>query len=248
MVSDVGTLVWKELREMRVQQQGSRLGNGWVRVAIMLAVFGVYMPLQFGAGWVSTSVSALVAWAWVPMLLITGVVAEAFAGERERHTLESLLATRLSDRAILFGKIAAVIAYGWGITLVALLVGLVTTNVAHGNGRLLIYTPDTAFSVLSISFLVSVLTASAGVLLSLRAATVRQVQQSLGIGTMVIVFGSMYGLQALPVDWNELLGMQPLLGMFPPATLVVAALLTVVDVGLLLACMARFQRSRLILD
>ncbi|MHB1294619.1 MAG: ABC transporter permease [Anaerolineae bacterium] len=248
MVSDIGTLIWKELREFRTQQGSSRLGGAWVRVLVMLGVFGVYMPLQFGVEWVSTSVVALVAWAWVPMLLISGVVAEAFAGERERHTLESLLATRLSDRAILLGKIAAVIIYGWGITLLALLVGLVTTNIAHGNGRLLMYTPDTAFSVLSISFLVSALTATVGVLLSLRAATVRQVQQSLGIGTMILVFGSMYGLQALPVDWDALLGSAPLLGVFPPATLLVAVLLAVADAALVLACIARFQRARLILD
>ena len=36
--------------------------------------------------------------------------------ERERHTLETLLASRLSDRAILLGKIGAAVGFEWVIT------------------------------------------------------------------------------------------------------------------------------------
>ena len=37
-----------------------------------------------------------VMWMWFSLLLVINVVADSFAGERERHTLETLLASRLS--------------------------------------------------------------------------------------------------------------------------------------------------------
>ena len=72
----------------------------------MIAVFGVFLPLQNGASWVTSPIT-MVYWAWMPLMLVTGVIADSFAGERERHTLETLLASRLPDRAILLGKVAA---------------------------------------------------------------------------------------------------------------------------------------------
>ena len=71
----------------------------------------------------------LVAWSWVPLMLVAGVVADSFAGERERHTLETLLASRLSDEAILVGKVTAAVGYGWGFTLVMAVVSLVSVNI-----------------------------------------------------------------------------------------------------------------------
>ncbi|MEI2652482.1 MAG: hypothetical protein V9G12_10065 [Microthrixaceae bacterium] len=40
--------------------------------------------------------------------------------------MEALLASRLPDRAILFGKVAAVAAYGWLVTLLCWLGGWLT--------------------------------------------------------------------------------------------------------------------------
>ena len=57
-----------------------------------------------------------------------GRVADSFAGERERHTLETLLASRLPDRAILFGKVLAAVGYGWVLVMLMLVLSLVTVN------------------------------------------------------------------------------------------------------------------------
>ena len=108
MMTDIFTVAWKELREMLIQ--GDPRGRSKLSLLIVVAVFGVLIPLQNGPAWVDSPLSIIV-WGWMPFLWVSGIVADSFAGERERHTLESLLATRLSDRAILFGKLLAAMLY-----------------------------------------------------------------------------------------------------------------------------------------
>ena len=81
------------------------------------------------------------------------MIADSFAGERERHTLETLLASRLSDRAILFGKIAACIAYGWLMAMLCVLVGTITENVSHWEGQVLCSTDSASWLVLCLRLL-----------------------------------------------------------------------------------------------
>jgi ABC-2 type transport system permease protein len=113
MIADIFTVAWKELREMLTF--GDSRGRNKLSLLVILAIFGVVIPLQSGRDWVTSPVSAMV-WAWMPYMWVYSVVADSFAGERERHTLEALLATRLSDRAILFGKLLAALAYGFTLT------------------------------------------------------------------------------------------------------------------------------------
>lgn len=231
---------------MRTAPRGERWGRGgWSSAVIFVLVFGVFLPWQTGKSWVESDLS-LVYWAWVPVLLVSGVVAQSFAGERERHTLESLLATRLPDSAILAGKLVAVVLYAWGLTLASLVLGVITTNVLNWADGPVLYSLGSLASILSITLLVSLLGASAGVLVSLRASTVRQAQQTLGVASMVLVLGTVYGVQALPVDWNAVAsgGGDAL----RTVILIVAGALVVLD-GVLIALAAqRFQRSKLILD
>jgi len=252
LAADVWTIMWKELQEMRQAGAGGRFGGGRFggglgQVALYLVVFGVVLPYNFGGEWV-TSPATLLFWSWVPILMITAIVAQSFAGERERHTLESLLATRLSDRAILWGKIGAAVAYGWGVTIGALVVSLITTNIRSRGEGLLLYSPEMALTILVLTLLVSLLAAGAGVLVSLRASTVRQAQQTMSIATMVLVFGSVYGLQSLPIDWGALVGSAPDGGLPTGAVLAVTGLLVAADAVLLVLAQVRFQRARLILD
>jgi ABC-2 type transport system permease protein len=138
MIQDISTIMWKEARELFLQRSGLR--GGWTGLLILIVVFGILMPLQSGPEWLGAPTTVLL-WAWVPFILVNSVVADSFAGERERQTLETLLASRLSDRAILIGKISSAIAYGWGITLIGLLVALITLNIAFSGGELLFFPP-----------------------------------------------------------------------------------------------------------
>lgn len=244
MFADIYTVLWKETKELFLQRPTQR--SGAMRLLIMLGVFGVFLPLQVGAEWVNSPIT-LLAWAWVPYLLVSGVTADLFAGERERHTLETLLASRLPDTGILIGKMCAALIYGWGFTLACLPVGLITINIAFGQGKLLFFSTGLGLGILLTTFLVSLLAASLGVLVSLRAASVRQAQQTLSMA-MYALFIPMIALQFLPEsiqNWGASWIMQ---ADWQQITIAALSTLLVIDLGLLTWAKVRFQRARMILD
>jgi len=248
-MADIWTIMWKDWKEL-IQAQGSRRG-GLLRLLIMVGVFGIFLPVQTGREWV-TSPMVLVYWAWVPLFLVVGVVADAFAGERERHTLETLLASRMPNRPIFFGKVLAAIGYGWGITMVSLLLGLVSVNVVHGQGQLLLYPLHVFVAGTVLGLLAAGLTASAGVLVSLRAATVRQAAQTMSLATMVILFVPITIVSALPRLLPQVSPLEInafLQNVNWPLVLVGAGVVLALIDGVLMAVgLARFQRAKLILD
>ncbi len=85
---------------------------------------------------------------------------------------------------------------------------------------------------------------AASVLLSLRAATVRQVQQMMGLATMLIAFLPGILVQTPSSDWRAQVVMV-MSSIEPVQALLVAGLVLLIDVVLLLAAVARFQRPRL---
>lgn len=245
MIADIRTIIWKEFKELFAHRFSLR--GGTMSLLLMIGLLGIFLPLQNGREWVE-SPRVLLYWAWVPLFLVVGVIADSFAGERERHTLETLLATRLSTNAILFGKIGAAVIYGWVITLSSLAAGLITVNLANGGTSILFYPPALAAGILGLSFLGATLAASAGVLVSLRAATVRQAQQTLSIAIMILLFVPIYGVQALPEEWKMRLAQWVAGSEIPQIIVSVCAGLAIVDLLLIVAARSRFQRSRLILD
>lgn len=245
MLQDTYTIIWKELRELLIA--GDVRGRSKYSLLILIGVFGIFFPLQFGPQWVLSPMSIL-PWAWVPFLLVSTVVADAFAGERERHTLETLLASRLSDRAILFGKLAAATIYGCGLTWIMALISLVTINVAFAADQgILLFSSQLAAGVVIFPLLVSVLSSSAGVLISLRASSVRQAQQTMS-AVIFLIFIPIFAVQLLPATWQARF-QQALLQTNAGAIAGAAALvLVILDIILIILAMARFQRNRLILD
>lgn len=243
MSADIMTVMWKDLKETLFQ------GGGRGKFGLLLygAVFGIFLPMQTGIAWLQQPL-LLVYWVWIPLFLVSAVIADSFAGERERHTLETLLASRLSDRAILLGKVGAAIVYGWGLSMACVLIGVVTINIANWHGVFLFYTWDVFIGILLISFLGSGLAACAGVLVSLRAATVRQAQQTMSISIMVGFFALIFGLQALPSDWKVFLVTEFSEVSLGVIIIFVSIGLLLLDLILLAVSMARFKRARLILD
>jgi ABC-2 type transport system permease protein len=245
VITDILTMVRKEWREYLIAGPGLR--GGKVGLLLMLAVFGVMLPAQNGIAWLR-SPAALAAWSWVPLMLVAGVIADSFAGERERHTLETLLASRLPDDVILMGKVAAAVGYAWGFTLAMAAVGVVSVNVMHWQGQVTWFPALTAIGLPLISFLTSLTAALAGVLISLRAATARQAAQILSVAVMVLLFVPLFGIQALPADLKASLFARAALIEPGTALAAFAAFLALVDAMLLFVGLARFRRARLILD
>jgi len=237
-MSDIMTMMWKESKELLFQ-------GGWRSLLfplILLGILGAYLPLQFGLQWLALSPGELFLILWIPFYVIIVYIGDAIAGERERHTLETLLASRISDRAILLGKVLVTVGFAWGMALVSLLLSLMLVNLFRGNGSLTFYHPlDILLETLTLSLLTTFLGASAGVLISLCAATVRQAQQLLGVGSLVLIFGGIIILQMLPTRFLSSLS-------YSQSLLLAIAVFAVLDAILLAASLARFQRSRLILS
>jgi ABC-2 type transport system permease protein len=190
----------------------------------------------------------LAAWAWVPYLLIVGVIADSFAGERERHTLETLLATRLPDRAILLGKIGAALGYGWGMALASLLLSLISINLAHRGAGLILFPAPTLIAILALSFLISTFAASLGVLISLRASSLQQAQQRLSMSSMLLFVLPIFALQLLPEDLTSRLALAAGRADVTTIYAVAAIGLLLLDTTLIVAALGQFQRARMILD
>ncbi|NLH08546.1 MAG: ABC transporter permease [Chloroflexi bacterium] len=243
MLTDIWTVTQKELKEIVVTGGG---GRGRWSFLIFLGVFGVFLPLQGGVRGLETG-QVMIFFAWVPFMLASTVIADTFAGERERHTLETLLATRLSDRAILFGKMFAAILYALGLLLASIALSVVTVNIVYRPERFTMYPPLVLIIVVAVSALGALLATGIGVLVSLRASTTRQAQQTMGLA-IIALFLPFYVIPFLPEPVVER-GVA-FLKTIPPVAAGAAALAFVLMLNAVIirAALARFKRSRLILD
>jgi ABC-2 type transport system permease protein len=244
MIGDITTVMTKEWREFFVS--GGSRRTGLIFVLIIVAIFGFYLPYRAG--------QVLLASPWIvvlysfvlPVQLMTNIIADAIAGERERHTLETLLASRLSDRAIILGKLGAAVGYSLALSVITALVGMVAANL-QGGGSFQFYSVGVFASIVAFALLVSLLYAGFGVLISLRASSVRQAQLTMGVAMIVI-----YLLPILIYGTLSDATHQQILNWLATANWTtvgyIAAALLVVDLILITVVIGRFQRSRLILS
>ncbi len=242
MLDDILTMMWKERRTLfRNRASRSRL----LMLLLTPVMLSTVIPYNWGPDWVEEFPSLIIA-VVAPAVLVAVMIPDSFAGERERHTLATLLASRLPDRAILLGKMITPVVVGWGTALLCALQSLVIVNVAHGEGQFLFFTPPIALGILALSFLAATIMAGAGVLTSLRAATMQEASQKL----MVLIFVPAIVAQVVPLLFRvqltrwikevEVNGAQLLA--------IIVVVLAVIDAGLLAAAMIRFQRARMYLD
>ena len=131
-MSDILTMVWKELKDVLFQ-------GGWrslIRPLIVIGIMGIYLPLQLGSQWLDLTPLGMLLLLWIPFFVIISFIGDAIAGERERHTLETLLASRMPDRAILLGKVVAIVLYAWGMGVISLLTGPGVSQPVSYSGEL----------------------------------------------------------------------------------------------------------------
>ena len=245
MFADVLTVAWKEWLEFR--DQLLRIKRGGLSALIVLLMLGIVTPLQMGPLWI-TSPLMLAYWPLLSSGMVSTLIADAFAGERERHTLETLLATRLPDASILLGKVLAAIFYGLIFTTANVMVGIITLSVRHwGDGVTAPPLDHMLYMLALVTFSCSTL-AGIGVFISLRAATVRQAQQTLGIIMMVLFIGPVLVFQFL--DSEGRLSLAAKLSSMGTGKLVAWAsgALIAASVALIVMALGRFRRGKLALD
>ncbi len=198
----------------------------------VILIFGVLAPVAAGRLWIDQPIIQWL-WSWLPLALSAGMVADTFAGERERDTLEALLASRLPDRAIVLGKVAAVAAYGWIVTLACWVTGWAAVLVALDATL-----PNPSFVLawlLLLSFLASCFIACLGVFISLRAQSVRQAQQLMSVAMLVsLLLLGLLATELVTTGTGEQTGQ---------VLTVVALILIVLDFILLAGLLIRPQRS-----
>jgi len=100
MMNDILTVMWKERKGM-FRYRGSR--NRFLIVLLGPFLMAIVFPLQAGPAWVEDLDSIFIA-VFIPIILVSITIPDSFAGERERHTLGTLLASRLPDRTSRIGK------------------------------------------------------------------------------------------------------------------------------------------------
>lgn len=253
MLADAWIVMVKEWREVLVRGMGVRGSVGFF--GLILVVFGIAVPFRAGWLWVSVPYIALT-FAWLPLMLVMAVVADSFAGERERHTLETLLASRLSDASILYGKAGAAVAVAYGMLLLVSAMSIVTVNVSLERpdpwGRILLWNGPETFGVVVFGLLLTVLCATIGVMVSLRSETVRQANLRLSMGLIVFfpALGFLLGgLWALLPPATQTRALETMSLWEPLKVMGVAAVIMLaLDAALLLVASRMFVRSKLILD
>ena len=245
MIADIWTVTWKEWQEFRDQLLSLRRGG--LSALILALILGVIAPVQIGPEWVHSRI-VVAYWPFLAATMVSSLIADSVAGERERHTLETLLASRLSDSAILIGKIIAAVLYGLGFAVANLTIGIVAVNVAFRESAPILFSPRQFIVTIMLIVLASLFMAGVGVFISLRASTVKQAQQAFGIAIIVLTMGPLLLFNALGPDTREQL-VQRLAGIGEQRIEAYAVgLLLALSAIVIGAALARFKRGKLVLD
>ena len=240
-MKDLTTIFWKEWREI-LFQPGGRSKYG---ILLYIAIIGIFLPLNNGADWIHSS--TFISYIFVfPIVVILSIVADSFAGEKERHTLETLLASRLSDKTILFGKIGTVVSFSLCAALLPIFLGIIVVGIKYGNTNLMPFSFGLSLIAVMLIILISLFVSSLGVLVSLWASTVKQAQQAMSFGMMAIIGIIVFGFKSISKEWKEVF-----MNLFSGDDLMyillkVSVSILLLDLLLIFYTLSRFKRSRLI--
>ena len=245
MIGDILTVLWREGLELLHLRGSAR--STLMMLLIPVAILGIMFPLQFGRQWVSSPIF-LIMWAWFPLIFTITVISDSVAGEKERHTLETLLASRLPDRAILFGKLLASVLYALATTALIILIGLVTVNIRYAGEGIIWFNGVYFLAGASLGVLGTTFISTVGILVSLKAQTVRQAAQTMSFGIIIVAVlpGLLIGI--LPVHLRKWIfsSLDNLDGAL--ALIAVIGVFLVINALLLAVTLSRFKRNRLMTE
>jgi ABC-2 type transport system permease protein len=245
MIHDIWTVTRKEWLEIIDQLLRFKRG-GW-SILLVILFLGVVSPLQMGTSWLSSPLMFFY-WPLLTSSMTSTLIADAIAGERERHTLETLLASRLSDTAVILGKIMAAVMYGFSFATLNLLIGWIVVNIRHAEGSLLLIPASRAAALFALIIAGSLFISGIGVFVSLRATTVRQAQQTFGVIILLLMMSPVLVAQFTSPDLQfRLLQAVGRIGL-ETITLRAAAVLGLVAVALNALAINRFKRGRVVFD
>lgn len=237
---------WMDINSMFYSFQN--LQAGVLPILFLSGALAVYEPIKIGPEWLQTPIMMVSFVVLIPFAVIGFISPNSIVGERIQRTLEPLLATPVTDQAILFGKIGAAVVYGWGITLINMLLGLVVINISFAGGEVLLYPTNMLAPIILLSLLFSFLVAIWGVNFSLYAASLLDAMNNLAVVLFVpMLVTAFMGSPVVPKTWQAMLAkIIPFYGVSNPFLTLILILL-IVDCLLMVVVLIRFRRKRLIM-
>lgn len=240
MIADIRTIIWKEWKEIFFQYR--KINISLAMRFIALGVASVLPVILAGGDWLTAPVVIILA-IWIPLLTVTEIVGDTFAGERERNTLQTLLASRLSDLSILIGKVLSTGIYGWINVILMLIISLIATNILNWGDGFSFYSPLILMGSLLAGLLISLATALSGVIISLKSPTVKSAQQNLSSAFIMVVLSIFIIIRYLPINLWDIANDSSVWKLI----LFLSLGLIIIDTVLFLIAHKRFRREKLLL-
>jgi ABC-2 type transport system permease protein len=189
-MSAIYTMLRKELLEVFGDRHSLR--GPLLQAGIVVLLVGVIVPALDASIW-STPAAPVFLFELLPAVIASMIAADAFAGERERRTLETLLATPLRESAIFIGKTLSAVTCALSVSLISFSSAVIVAGVRFGHLHL---TPSLAASVIAGAVAASLLTSSIAVVISSYVHVARSAQQISSMMAMLIVFGTASALES----------------------------------------------------
>jgi len=135
----------------------------------------------------------------IPLMASSVIASDSFAGEKERKTIEALLATPLTDSELFLGKILVSFIPSMIVTVISFLVYSITVDMLSFtlfNGRLLL--PNVVWVMLIFGLAPTVALAAIGLTVTISAKVkgfreAQQISAVLLIPILVLIFGQVSG-------------------------------------------------------
>jgi hypothetical protein len=153
-------------------------------ILIAVIAFGVLVPLYKGFGFLDSSI--LAAYACLALLFVAPASAELAAAQGKS-----------TPPAAILGRIALIVAWGWGITVVILVTAIVTLNLVARGGGFLAPPWGLLAAVLTFSLIASIAIAILGAILA-RRFSAAGVKNILRIGFLAILLALIFGSRVFP--------------------------------------------------
>ena len=226
-----------------LSQLPRRMGGrtGVLIYAFAMLALGILLPWHLSFDFLDAMV--LLAYACLPALLVAPVVAESFAGDRERAQIP---ATSEERRRSMYAKVAAGALYGWISALVALVLGIATVNLSFT--RWILPPALLAIDLALMSLAVSVSAASIAAAVSIRARSAKHAKRTLRQGFLLLLVLVVYYSRFMPVEWKRRVTVPEALPGFTEFVVVVSVVLLGLSAALIKLALNRGEDTEIRLN
>lgn len=197
-MNEVITVMRKEFVEMFGDRHS--VFGAVIQTSILIVLCGIIVPGDDPSVWSDAGTVAIL-YAVFPAILSATFAADSFAGERERGTMETLLATPVCERSLFMGKVLTAILLATLGAVLAITTGVVSATIAGGalpEGL----TACRIIVVLFGSLGYSSLTAVVATQISMSVAVARSAQQMSSMISIVITATLTLVLRRFNLDLN----------------------------------------------